>query len=287
MNLNIIAVWFAVGVILSTQGCKNNNDIKSLSPRQVVSLYIKAHNECNRELLRKIIYFPSGMSEAEIEKKLGPASISREAKGGERITRAAGLRVTPGYEKILNEDTAEVGVLMKIGFGPLSKDIPGDQYILKRENEVWKIHYARSELTKEQLATTIKENPQAAWVYYRLGMEIQSDNPYKACMYFNKYYELEPTGFYVDSELKNKINILKNPDYEEQELLKSLNERPENAGGRIIIYIRLSQLFVETGDFNKAQKYLNDCESLINKKKQLNPYLVESFKKARESIAGK
>lgn len=269
-------------VILSVflmQGCSKKKNLESLSPRQVAELYIKPENKSDIELRRQIIYFPPGTSEAEIRKIVCAASPSRDAKGGERMLRAAGLRMATEYEKILTEDTAEVGVVAIIGIGPLSKRKPADQLIMKKDNGIWKAHYYRGSLTKEQLVDTIREDPQTAWAYYHLGAEILADNPYKAYKYFNKYYELEPKGFWVDSQLLEDVEFHRNPQKMEQILLENIERAPENSQSRVSSYIRLGQLFTAHKDFKKAQMYLDKAEDMLRENFPNNRNLSERLEK--------
>jgi hypothetical protein len=285
LNMEAKKYIFYSIIVLSVfmmQGCSKKKDLKSLTPRQVAELYVDLENDYDTELLRQIIYFPPGTSEEEIRKRIGPSSPSKDAKGGARILRAAGFSVTTKYEKILTEDTAEVGVVMKMGIGPLSKRKPFDQLIMKKDNGIWKAHYYRRSLTKEQLIDTIREDPQSAWAYYHLGMETLSDNPYRAYKYFNKYYELKPKGFFVDSELLRDVEFHRNPQKMEQMLLENIQKTPENAKGRAIDYMRLSQLFTEHEDFEKARTYLGKAENI--QKVKFSRTTSEKLKKAWQEL---
>lgn len=280
-------LWLMIGALIMSQGCENKGDLYSLSPRQVADLYIKAYNNRDTELLRKIIYFPPGTSEAEIEEKIKPSPSSREAKGAERLLKSAGVKITTKHEKLLSEDAAEVGVVMKMGLGALSKQTPVDQFMMKKDGGIWKFHYAVSLLTKEQLTETIKKDPETAWAYYNLGVLLQSENPYKAYTFFQKYYELEPEGFWVNAELLSKLQVLQIPSKEEKDLLKNLQAYPEKATGRIIIYVRLIQLFTATENFDKAQNYLRQAEELIKMKGSINPDLIAMVEKAKKELCKK
>ena len=265
------------------QGCSKKKNLESLSPRQVVELFHKASNECDTELLRQIMYFPPGTSEAEISKRVGPSSLSTDAKGAARMMDAMKMKIAVKYEKILNEDTAEVGVVAKIGVGPLSKRIPGDQIVMKRENGIWKVHYSRGELTREDLVGVIRENPQTAWAYYCLGMKIQSENPYRAYKYYQKYYELEPKGFWAD-RYRDVIEDYGNTPKMEQILFENIKKAPENSQSRVSSYMRLGQLFTANKDFKKAQMYLDKAEDMLRENFPNNRNLSERLEKAWQEL---
>jgi len=270
--------------VLLMQGCSKKKNLESLSPRQVAELYVDLDNSYDTELRRQIIYFPPGTSEAEIKKRLGPSSPSRDAKGGALLVRIAGLKMTTEYEKILTEDTAEVGVVAKIGFGPLSKRKPADQLIMKKDNGIWKVHYYRGSLTKEQFIDTIREDPQAAWAYYHLGMETLSDNAYKANKYFNKYYELEPKGFWVDEQLLENVKFHRNPQKMEQILFENIERAPKNSDGQAVDYIRLGQLFTEHENFKKAQMYLDRAKNILKINSCRDVYIIKKLEKAWQEL---
>jgi len=277
---------FYTMVVLSfflMQGCSKKKDLKSLSPRQVVELYHKASNERDTELLRKIIYFPPGTTEAEIRKRVGHSSLSRDAKAANRMMKIMKTKIATKYEKILTEDTAEVGVVAKIGVGPFSKQIPGDQYVMKRENGTWKVHYSRGSLSREQLIDVIRENPQTAWAYYRLGMKIQSDNPYKAYKYYQKYYELEPKGFWAD-RYRDVIKDFGDAPKMEQMLLENIQKTPENSDGQAVDYIRLGQLFTEHENFKKAQMYLDKAKNILKINSCRDVYIIKKLEKAWQEL---
>ena len=248
--------------------------MSSLTPRQIVKLYYKAGEKCDAELLRKIMYFPPGTSEAEIEKKIGPSSrsVSVDEIAAENIMKMVGMKTVVEYDKILNKDTAEVGVIIKVGVGPLSKRIPVDQVVLKRDEGIWKIHYSRINLTKEQLIDTIRGNPQSAWAYYCYGMNTQSDNFYRAYRYYKKYYELEPKGFWVSDEFLEKLDKWGDFRGQEHELLDLLQKNLPNSTGMMCDYIRLYQLYIENGKNEEAEAYLEEAGKIVRRKGKLAPH---------------
>lgn len=278
-----LVILLAFLFIASCESKKGDDDLESLSPLQIVELYHKANNDCDRELLRKIIYFPPEATEAEIEKRLGPSVISKEGKAAERMMGSMKINVNAEYEKIITEDTAEVGVVAKIGVGPLAKRIPGDQIILKKDENVWKIHYSRGDLSKEQLIDTIKKNPQTAWAYYYLGMKIQSENPYRAYKYYEKYYKLEPEGFWVN-RYREEIDEYGNAKKMEQVLLESIRNTPKNSDGQAVDFIRLCQLFTEDGNSEKAQLYIGKAEEILSKNSCRDKYIISKLEKAKKEL---
>jgi hypothetical protein len=278
-----IKLLICFSIVFLLAGCSKKKNLGSLSPSRIVKLYYKASNECDVELLRKIIYFPHGTSEVEIKEKIGPSSLSVDGKAAKNMLKIMQMKMAVEYEKILTKDTAEVGVIAKVGIGPLSKRIPGDQIILKRDEGVWKIHYSRGDLTKEQLVDAIRENPQSAWAYYYFGMKTQAENPYKAYRYYQKYYELEPKGFWAD-RYREAIEAYGDIQKMERIILGSIQNAPKNSDGRAINYVRLSQLFMANNNVEKARKSLDEAKNILKINSCRDKFIIEKYEKARQEL---
>jgi len=270
-------------LVLQMFGCSKKKNLETLSPSQIVELYHKASNECDTELLRKIIYFSLGTSEVEIEEKIGPSSLSSDSKAARHIMKMTLTRAAVKYEKILSEDTAEVGVIAKVGVGLLSKRTSVDQIILKRDEGIWKIHYSREELTKEQIENVIRESPKTAWAYYYFGTKTQAENPYKACKYLQKCYELEPEGFWADLCLEI-IEVYKDTKKMERTILGNIQNVPINSDSRAVSYLRLSQLFIANNNIEKARKYLNKSEEILKANSCRDKFIIGKYENARQEL---
>jgi tetratricopeptide (TPR) repeat protein len=279
---SIISI-FVIVILLSIIKYVMPKNLNSLSPKQALNLYYKAKYKGNVELIKKLIYFPPGTSEAEIKEKIGPSPLSTDAKGARHIMKMTQTRAAVEYEKILSEDTAEVGIVAKIGIGPLSKRTSVDQIILKRDSGIWKIHYSRGELTKEQIENVIRESPKTAWAYYYFGTKTQAENPYKACRYYQKCYELEPKGFWADLCLAI-IGVYEDTQEMERIILGNIQNTPRNSDGRAVDYIRLSQLCVANNNIEKARKYLNKSEEILKANSCRDKFIIDKYKNVRQEL---
>ena len=272
----IVGLYFLVGKL-------KMKNLDKISPEGIMSLYLKADNERDTELLRKIIYFPPGTSEAEIKEKIGPSSLSTDSKAARHIMKMTLTRAAVEYEKILSEDTAEVGIVAKVGIGPLSKRTSVDQIILKRDYGIWKIHYSRGELTKEQIENMIRESPKTAWAYYYFATKTQAENPYKACKYHQKCYELEPEGFWADLCLEI-IEVYKDTQEMERIILENIQNAPIKSDSRAVSYLRLSQLFIANNNIEKARKYLNKSEERLKANSCRDKFIIGEYENVRQEL---
>lgn len=257
-----------------------NKSLSQMSPREIMSLYFKAEEKGDVETLRKIIYFSPGTSEEEKTAKVKAASNS----GGAGASPLGLATIKPAYEKVLDNNSAEVGLVIVKGIGGIGKHIPYAEIMMRKEGGVWKCGDAKYVLTEEQLIAAIRKNPKVAWPYYYLGRIYQPENPARAKRYYRKYYELEPKGFWVDNVFLEDIKQSDNTKKEEQEALAELPRIPENAPRRADLYNYLCQLFTESGDYKKAQMYLEKAEEIQKHKSGQDPYTQENIRKTKERL---
>ena len=264
-------------------GCSKKGDLSSLSPMEIVKKSYKASDEGDYELLRQITYFPPGTTEEEINKKIG-YSDSNSGAGAKKLMTMMGTKTITRYEKILNEDTAEVGTGMKVGIGPASFFVPLDQEILKKDSGIWKFSYSRAHLTSEQLIEHLRKDPDNTWAYYHLGMSIQSDNRYKANKYYKKYYELNPDGFFVHRGFLEKLEEWGNFEKQERIELGYALSAPPDSGGRVSRYIHLCQLYMEHNKYSQVAEYLEKAEKIVRKKSKFYSSEIAQLAKLKEEL---
>lgn len=281
--LKVIIACFLT-LVLFSGGCSKKGNLTKLSPKEIVDLYHTASGEGNYELLRQITYFPPNTTEVEINKKIGYDTDTNIGKDTKALTSMIGVKVVSHYEKILNENTAEVGICVKTGVGPLSKLTPVDQIILRKDDDIWKVDYSRNQLTQNQLIEAIKKDSEIAWPYYYMGMSLQSENPYKAYKFYKKYCKLEPDGFFVSNRLQEKFARYENISKEEQRILEANKRIRENSDGQLSNYLYLCQLFIETGDYVKAKRYFTKAEDIIKKKSKLDSFLKAEYERNKEIL---
>ncbi|MHC5173998.1 MAG: tetratricopeptide repeat protein, partial [Planctomycetota bacterium] len=247
----------------------SKRDFGQLSPQDVVNLYFKAREDGDVQVLKRIIYFPVEFSDQEKQEKINSILIS---SGEKVLRRGIGVKYKPEYEKIIDETTAEVGVVMLMGIPGSKKRIPFQQVILKREKDTWKFYMTTHELTESQLISRIKEDPFDTSSIYLLGRKYQPENPVRASRYFRKYYQLDPDGFWVSDEFLSSINRSMDVQKREEEILADLKSMPKDACDRSTVYRTLGQLYIEQEDFTKAKMYLDKAaESLENSTNKNSP----------------
>ena len=181
------------------------------------------------------------------------------------------------YEKIINDNTAEVGLVLKMGLLGIGKRIPFQQLILKKEDGTWKYSHSKYELTEEQLIETVTKNPYDASALYHLGRMYQPKNPARANKYYKKYYELEPKGFWISKELLDQIVSDEDIEKEEQEGLNELHNIPERSPDRAQVFWTLGQLFAEYGDYEKAKMYFDKAQVVIDSLPHSYPLYEKDF----------
>ena len=259
MKQSFILYIFVVLLAFIATGCGKGKNLDSLSPKEVVDLYYQARNDGDIELLQQIIYFPPDISEAQRKERLELAGA--DEKG---VMRAVGAKIKAEYEKILDDDTAEVGVVMFVGIPGLKRRVPFQQVILKKDNSIWKYSHSKHELTEDHLIAAITKNPYDASAIFHLGRRYQPENPARASRYYRKYHELEPNGFWISEELLDRIEGYESVEREEKKLLEKLKYTPEKSSRRASVYLTLGQLFTEHEDYKKAEIYFDQAEKVLD-----------------------
>jgi len=275
MKQSFLLYIFVVLVAFSATGCGKDKSLDRLSPKEVVDLYYNARDNGDIELLQQIIYSPSGISGSQ--EKAKSALTGADEKG---VMRVIGAKTKAEYEKILDDHTAEVGVVIAVGFPGFKKRIPYAQIILKHDGETWKYHYSKWELTKEKLTENLRNNPQETSWYYHMGTCIQSENPAKAHRFFKKYYDLEPDGFWVCKEFLYQLNKFENVEEFQKKMLNELPNVP--VGTKATIYLTLGQFCVEHEDYSKAKEYFNKAKEGL--KSYPSPIGESRLGKAKEEL---
>jgi hypothetical protein len=279
-KLLVLLIIIVIPVVLFLFYLGSNKGLSHKSPSQIISLYFKSEMKGDTETLRKIIYFPSGTSEEEKTAKVTAASNS----GGKGASPLGFATIKPVYEKIIDNNTAEVGLVIVKGIGGIGKRIPYAEIIMRKDEGIWKCSDTKDVFTEEELIAKIRKNPQEAWPYYYLGEKYRAENPVRANKYYKKYYELEPKGFWVDNAFLENIKEIENIKEEEQRALLELSRIPENSSSRAGVYKYLCQLFTESGDYKKAQMYMEKAEVALKVSSQRNTIIEERVRKTKERL---
>jgi tetratricopeptide (TPR) repeat protein len=273
----IVRIVVLLILLVMMVGNKQNN-LHSLSPKQALNLYYKAKYKGNVELIKKLIYFPPGTTE---EQKLAEAKSSSIGPNAGPLIKLVASRRKAKYGKIIDENTAEVGVVSRAGFLGFGQENPVAKVILKKDDNIWKYFDSKYNLPGEQLFEKLKDNPEDADLYYYYGFRIMSENPAKANRFFKKYYELEPDGFWVTPHF---VKELEEHEYFENEMLTSLDVEkvPQNSPGRAVTYRKIGQFFVEKKDYKKAKLYYDKATEIL--KISRSPLSEERLTKAKQEL---
>jgi tetratricopeptide (TPR) repeat protein len=254
-------------------------NLERMSPKEIMSLYLKSRNKGDMETLRKIIYFPPGMSEEEKTAKVRLATTGFDEKTAMSMAMAG---IKAECEKIINDDTAQVGLVVITGVGGIGKRTPFIEIVMKKDEGIWKYDYDKYSFTEKQLIEAIRKNPKDASAYYYLGRLYQPQNPARANRYYKKYYELEPEGFWVNESLLRNLKSYDDIQKEEEDASAKLYHIPEKSPNRATLYTTLGQLFMEHGDYQKAQMYLEESESVL--KYDHDQLEIEALEKAKKEL---
>lgn len=254
-------------IFIAGCGMMGEPDLKKFSPKQSYEYYDKARHDGNVEALRKIMYFSPAMSEEEKQDKAKKTvACSTEKMYNKGIWGLIRPKVV--YEKILSENTAQVGVVFqsKISFRPGS---PFNEIILKKEDDIWKIYAYKTDIvyvaTIKELLEGIKKNPNDASAYYYLGKKYETEKHYvKAQEYYKKYLELEPKGFWATDNLRNKI---KEKEEIEKKLLENLKGYSRETSiykepNMAYTYKKLGYYYMDVGENEKALNCFKEGLSL-------------------------
>ena len=267
----VVGLYFLVGKL-------KMKNLDKISPEGVMSLYLKARDNGNVEILRNIIYFPPEASEEE-KVRLAKAAV---AESGEKsMMKLFFARIKTEYGRVIDDETAEVGLVIIAG---INKKTPFQQITMTKDEGIWKYHYDRFKFTESDLTEQIRSDPLVAWPYYYLGRLYQPENPVRANQYYKKYYELEPGGFWADSRFINNLKNYEDIDEKEREALAKLPRIPKNAPDRSTLYRYLGQLFTEHGDYKKAEMYLEKAEHALKIAPGRAPLAEERLEKAKKVL---
>ncbi len=283
----LISTGFVVlGVyLLFFAGCGRKKNLSQMSPKEVINLYYNARDARDKKTLRRIIYFPAETSESAIKEKIRALITSRQEKWLARIVKT---KVQAEYEKSIDKDTAEVGVVVT-GRG---KRVPFQQVILKKQDGIWKFHYSKWELSIKQLTEELRENPKNVSVYYLLGNKIRPENPAKAYRFFKKYHKLAPEGFWISDEFlemykEDMRDFEHTEEYEKATLAEIQNLPSHRIASKAKKYRTLGQLFTEKKDYKKAKRYFDKAVPYADGYPLTKERLTKSRKELQLRMEGK
>jgi tetratricopeptide (TPR) repeat protein len=254
---------------------RKQKNLHKLSPKQALSLYYKAQNKGDVELIKKLIYFPPGTTE---EQKLAEAKSNSIGPNANPLIKLAASGIKVKYGKIIDENIAEVGVVACVSFFGFGHEEPLEKVILKKDDNIWKYFDGKYNLPPEQLFEKLKDNPEDADLYYYYGFRIMSENPAKANRFFKKYYELEPNGFWVTDHFVKKLQKYESIDSFERMML-NCDSPPGNKSG---VYTKIGLAFAECMNYEKAAQYYQRADDVI--KKYPNPLSKERLEKAKKEL---
>ncbi len=274
-----IFIFVFIGMILfSISACSKQEDLVQMSPKEIVNLYYKSRNDGDTETLKQIIYFTPDTTEEQKQNKVQSVLAGSDEK---LLMRSAGVNEKVEYERIIEEDIAEVGLILG-GIAGMKGRVPVGQIILKRENGIWKYYYNKYELSENELTNMIKKNPNDPSLYYLLGNWIVNENPARAYRYFKKYYELEPDGFWISDSFLQDLKDLGNLKIFENKLLANLDNVPQYSPDRALTYRYIGQMYMERGNYEKAKQYFNKVEEILKVDK--DPKEIENLQKAKTEL---
>jgi hypothetical protein len=200
-NIKLSNLLLCAILLLSLlHGCKKEK--RDMSPEDVVTMFYKARDAGDFETLNEILFFESEVSASQREKKIQSIISTSSEK---TMMKMFAANIETKYEKILDNETAEVGVVVKAGIAGVGKNMPFNQIMLRKQDGSWKYHYSRNSLTIDELIQEIKKYPDDASLYYLLGKLVRNDNPFEGYRFCQKYYDLEPDGFWVSKEFLSKL----------------------------------------------------------------------------------
>ena len=187
-----VVLLLLLGLCLAS--CKDNaKELSEMSPSEIAELYIKFRQNDTHDKLREIVCFPDN------DLRLKNLMKSSAEKGLDNL----GTYLEVSYEKIINEDTAEVGISLNLLF---KHKTPFEQLILKKEEGVWKLYGFKFENKSiEDLLIMLDTSTVDPDVYFYLGRKYSVDRYEKASEYCKKYLALSDNKFWDGPNLQKII----------------------------------------------------------------------------------
>lgn len=264
--------------VLSVISCSDKESPTQMSPTEIVNLFQDTRNDGNIEIMREILYFAPDTTEEQKQERVRSILAGSDEK---IVMNFVGTTEKVEYEKLIDEETAEVGLVLGGANGFLNR-VPTGQIILKKKDGMWKYHYNKYELSEDKLIKMIRQKTNDNSLYYLLGRWIVNENPAKAYRYFKKYYDLEPDGFWVCDSFLKELKELENPKRFETKLLADLHGIPEYSPDRALSYRFLGQMYMEHNNYEKAQEYFSKAEEILKIDKDTSE--IESLKKVKHEL---
>lgn len=238
-----VVLLLLLGLCLAS--CKDNaKELSEMSPSEIAELYIKFRQNDTHDKLREIVCFPDN------DLRLKNLMKSSAEKGLDNL----GTYLEVSYEKIINEDTAEVGISLNLLF---KHKTPFEQLILKKEEGVWKLYGFKFENKSiEDLLIMLDTSTVDSDVYFYLGRKYSVDRYEKASEYCKKYLALSDNKFWDGPNLQKIIRQGEEIDFFIAEQTKIIDAGPLQTR-HATICAKLALAFMDRGDLIKAEKYLN------------------------------
>lgn len=252
-----------------------------LSPATMVNIYEKAWFRNDYDFLRKIVHPDSEIIDSEIvvNENLSPSG-KNERLAVKIFSVAFGIKSKAGYQKIIDEHSAEVGLVQYSIYRMFFPKEPVSQLVLKQHNGIWKI--MKYKYISGQMLKKLKDNPSDASLYYLYSNDIMNEH-FLSYRFKKRYYELEPDGFWVTQYFIEKLKSDEEQyetNYKEYEKKLLAEIKNYSSGMKARNYVKLSRIFMFHQNSVKAKKYLSKAEEALRDGRQKYVFVEEIFNRA-------
>lgn len=199
-RVSIFAI-ISVFTVVFYNGCHQNPSGKS--PGEAMKMVLTAIESRDISSLRTLVYRAPGESDSEFESKLEKMQMPLQEK---MMMKYAGAGFTVSYEKIFDNGTAEVGVVMYVNTTTTPEPIC--QALMRKDGNTWKYDRKIGDYNEEYFRNVLRHDPDNADAYYYIGRKIEADKPAEAAKCFRKYLKLAPGGFWDHIYLRMTIQQL-------------------------------------------------------------------------------
>lgn len=263
-GLIIFVILTICGILIIKTDTHNN--IVEMSPREIIDLYLKIRTEGRHDELPQILCHPN--DEAKINNLM--------ASDAEKTLYSFLAKRKTAYEKIIDANTAEVGIVLSIA----GKIIPLQQMILKKAGGIWKLRESKfNNTSKEQLHEMLKITPVDPDIYYYLGKLYSTDRYVLAAQYYEKYLELSDNMFWDGPDMQGVIKQGKEIDSFIEQYKPFVDANPFLPRNDTLC-AKLALAYMDKGDLVNAKKYLDMMGKILEKSP--NKYMRKKYNNLKE-----